>query len=268
MARYRAIVAYDGTAYNGFQRQADGIPTIQGAIEAALEAISGGFVRIKGAGRTDTGVHAAANVIAFDMEWRHAEDALLRALNVTLPMDIAIQRLERAAPDFHPRFDADSRTYRYVCYEAPVRNPLVERTAWHIHRRGAHDLAAMNEAAALIIGEHDFASFGNPTHGESTTRYVLRSAWHTERLAGITTEHRLLVYEVEANGFLHHMVRALVGTQVDVGSHQWTVADFAAAFAAKDRRRAKQTAPPNGLTLTDVRYPTPNDSGNAPLTGD
>ncbi len=220
-------------------------------------------MRINGAGRTDTGVHAAANVISFDIEWRHAEDALLRALNVTLPMDIAIQSLERADPDFHPRFDADSRLYRYVCYEAPQRHPLYERIAWHI--RGDHDLAAMNEAAAMIVGEHDFATFGNPTQGESTTRYVLNSVWHAEPLS---ENHRLLVYEVEANGFLHHMVRALVGTMIDVGSHKWTVETFAAAFAAKDRRRAKMTAPPNGLTLIEVRYKLPNNSGNAPLTGD
>jgi tRNA pseudouridine38-40 synthase len=179
-------------------------------------------------------------------------------------MDIAIQSLARATPGFHPRFDADSRVYRYVCYEAQQRHPLYERSAWHL--RGDHDLAAMNEAAALILGEHDFASFGNPTQGESTTRYVLNSVWHAERLS---EWQRLLVYEVEANGFLQHMVRALVGTMIDVGSHKWTVADFQAAFAAQDRRRAKMTAPPNGLTLIEVKYgKVPNDSGNAPLTGD
>jgi len=233
-------------------------------LETILERLTGQFIRIHGAGRTDTGVHAAANVISFDLEWPHADDALLRAINVTLPMDIAIQRLERAAPRFHPRFDATSRLYRYVVYEARHRHPLYWRTAWHV--REELDLAAMNEAAALILGEHDFASFGNATQGESTTRYVLRSVWQAEPLA---EDRRLLIYEVEANGFLHHMVRALVGNLIQVGTHKRTVADFSAAFAAKDRNRAKKTAPPHGLTLIEVKYGTiPNDSGNAPLTGD
>src|SRR5579872_919010 len=111
--RYRAIVAYEGFAYHGFQRLTEDLPTIQGTLEKAIAKISGQQVTVLGAGRTDAGVHATGQVIAFDLEWRHDEDDLIRAINATLPIDIAVQRLERTRPDFHPRYDARSRTYQY-----------------------------------------------------------------------------------------------------------------------------------------------------------
>jgi tRNA pseudouridine38-40 synthase len=260
--RFRAVVAYDGAPFYGFQRHADGKPTVQAALESALAKLNGRPVRVLGAGRTDRGVHASGNVVAFDLEWNHGEQTLIRALNATLPTEIAIQHLESTAPTFHPRFDAISRVYRYTCFEAAYRNPLYALNSWHVWAN--HDVARMNEAAALIHGEHDFATFGNPTQGDNTTRYVIHSAWMIERIASAQPA-RMLVYTVEANGFLHHMVRTLVGALIDVGSGKWSVAQFMDALQAADRGRAQHMAPPQGLVLVEVKYPAvmPGAPGSA-----
>ena len=132
MTRYRATLAYDGTAYAGFQRQAAGTPTIQGALEAAIERVCRQTVTVLGAGRTDAGVHASGQVIAFDVDWRHAASDLLRALNANLPTDIALQSIALAEAGFHPRFSARSRTYVYRFYPRRVRQPLWDRQAWFV----------------------------------------------------------------------------------------------------------------------------------------
>ncbi len=194
-------------------------------------------------------------MIAFDHDWRHADEALLRALNATLPTDIALQSLTRADPGFHPRFDATSRVYRYRVYNVKERNPLLEQRVWHY--RGALDLDAMNTTAALIHGEHDFATFGNPTQGESTIRRVFAAQWSAGTAEDAGSASRLLTFEVEANGFLHHMVRVLTGALVDVGAGRWTVDQFAEAFAARERGGARTMAPPQGLTLIAVKYEAP-----------
>ncbi len=246
------MIAYDGANYQGFQRQAPGVPSVQAAIEQALSAVIGQPIRVLGAARTDTGVHAAGQVIAFDVEddqWRHGERALLRALNAELPNDVAVQRLERAPNGFHPRFDAHSRMYCYRVYEAEQRQPLYARTAWHVY--GRLNVVAMNEVAAMLLGEHDFATFGAPTQGEGTIRQVISSEWTVEVLG---ESARLLTYQVEANGFLQRMVRALVGEIVDIGLGKRTLAEFTDAFQAADRSRARAMAPPHGLTLIEVNY--------------
>lgn len=247
--RYRAILAYDGTAYQGFQRLSHE-PTIQAEVERALAQVTGQQVRIIGAARTDTGVHAAGNVIAFDVNWRHEDWKLIKALNATLPTDIAVQGIERAEPGFHPRFDAKSREYEYTVYEAEHRHPLYAHSAWQV--RGSLNVPHMNEAAAALIGEHDFATFGAPTQGNVTIRTVYHSAWQAERL---NPTARWLHYQVEANGFLHHMVRVVVGAMIDVGLGRWSVVEFTDALRAAERSRARQMAPANGLTLTRVNYP-------------
>lgn len=254
--RYRAVIAYDGANYQGFQRQAIGVPSVQATVEQALAAVIGQPVRTLGAARTDTGVHAAGQVIAFDLadgQWRHDEQTLLRALNAELPDDVAVQRLERAPAGFHPRFDATSRTYCYRVYQAEQRHPLYARTAWYIY--GSLDVPAMNETAATVLGEHDFATFGAPTQGESTRRRVFRSEW-TAKAVGESA--RLLSYRIEANGFLQRMVRALVGEMVDIGLGKRTLAEFTGAFQAADRSRARAMAPPHGLTLIEVSFGTEN----------
>ncbi|MCZ7544022.1 MAG: tRNA pseudouridine(38-40) synthase TruA [Anaerolineae bacterium] len=242
--RYRATVAYDGAGYQGFQRQAPGTPTIQGAIEGALRRVAGQDITIMGAGRTDTGVHATGQVIAWDMAWRHAADDLLRAVNANLPCDIALQALEETRADFHPRFDAQSRTYQYDIDNAPVRHPLYTRTAWHVGR--PLDGLAMQAAAQHLLGEHDFAAFGRPPQGENTVRTVMRAAW--------AHDGRTFRFTIEANAFLQRMVRSLVGTMVEVGAGSISPVTFADILASADRARAAAPAPPHGLCLVSVHY--------------
>jgi tRNA pseudouridine38-40 synthase len=251
--RYRAILAYDGTEYRGFQRLAGDQPTIQGMVETAIARVSGQQVTVLGAGRTDAGVHATGQVIAFDLIWRHPDDDLLRAINATLPDDIAVQGLERAEPDFHPRFDAASRTYQYFVYEAPIRQPLMGRMSWWVRPPAYQRLNVdtMNWAAAKLLGVHDFASFGTPPQGEKTVRQVFRSEWEIE----VPTQGtRLISYRIEANAFLYRMVRSIVGTLVEIGLGRMSVEEFIDAFQARDRSRISRLAPAHGLTLVEVKY--------------
>lgn len=262
--RYRAIVAYEGSGYQGFQRQTHGGRSVVNQLEQALTDICGQPVEVVGAGRTDAGVHATGQVIAFDLDWRHTEQDLIRALNIRLPTDIAIQRVEGAEPGFNPRYDALSRTYEYCVYVAEARHPRFERQMWH--QTGALDSTAMNNAAALLIGAHDFASFGSPPRGDkgTTRRTVYQSAWHvaeTPPISGLcgrsflgAQQYQFYNYTIEANAFLYRMVRAIVGSLVEIGRGRMQLDAFADAFQAKDRSRIRHMAPPQGLTLVEVKY--------------
>jgi tRNA pseudouridine38-40 synthase len=248
--RYRATVAYDGARYNGFQRQASGIPTVQLALEEAIAEVTGQQVTVLGAGRTDTGVHAAGQVIAFDVGWKHSSDALINAINAVLPDDIALQDLTmlgevaEGSQGFHPRFSATARVYSYTVYPARQRNPLLRGRVWHVS--AALDVDAMRKAGALLIGVHDFAAFGKPTQGEVTVRRLVRSEW--------IEDTPLLVYYVEANGFLKHMVRRMVGALVAVGRGSPTVDEFEAIFHSRKISWGIKLAPPQGLVLEQVKY--------------
>ena len=258
MTRYRATIAYDGTGYHGFQRQApEHEPTIQGEIERALTKIGQSGVTVLGSGRTDAGVHASGQVIAFNAEWRHSRQDLQHALNATLPADIAVLDLDEAACDFHPRYDAVSREYVYTIYNAPVRHPLYRLNALHI--ADPLDVKAMDAAAAELVGEHDFAAFGLPTAGDVTVRRMLKAECRAElpspkgespSLGGL----RLVRLELEANGFLYRMVRSIVGTLLRVGRGEMTLDQFRAVMESRDRSRAGATVPPQGLCLTRVNY--------------
>jgi tRNA pseudouridine38-40 synthase len=241
--RVKAIVTYDGTDFVGFQRQATG-RTVQGVLEAALESITGRQVRVVASGRTDAGVHADGQVIAFDTDWRHSLTDLQRAVNAVLPQDSAVRELMRAAADFHPRYDALSRRYRYTIYNALVRSPLARRTSLHCPMR--LDLNAMKVATGFIVGEHDFAAFGRPTQGKNTVRRVFDASW--------IAEPPWLYFEIEANAFLFRMVRSVVGTLLQVGQGRLSPANFAAVLASGDRSQAGQTAPAFGLCLIRVKY--------------
>ena len=245
MTRYRATVAYDGTGYHGFQRQAaEYEPTIQGEVERALTKIGQPDVTILGSGRTDAGVHATGQVIAFNAEWRHGLDDLQRALNTMLPADIAVLDVHEAAPDFHPRYDAVSREYVYTIYNAPVRHPLKRMYALHV--AGPLDVTSMNVAVVTLVGEHDFAAFGNPTVGEVTMRRMRR--------AQVRAEPPFICVELEANGFLYRMARSIVGTLLAVGRGGMTLDEFRAVLESRDRSRAEAVAPAHGLCLTRVSY--------------
>lgn len=251
MTRYRATLAYDGTVYQGFQRQAGETPTIQGAVEQAIAAVTGQATTVMAAGRTDTGVHATGQVIAFDVNWQRDDTVLMRALNALLPDDIALQDISRHE-EFHPRFDAVSRVYKYTVIVAQQRQPLLRYRAWHI--RGTLDVQAMEKAAHLLVGEHDFAAFGKPPQGESTVRTVLASEW---QVASPTDDQpfETWTYTIEANAFLQHMVRRVVGALVDVGRGRWTVEHFRAAFERARLMEKGTIAPPHGLVLVKVCYP-------------
>lgn len=253
-------LAYDGTAYHGFQAQA-GVPTVQGTLETALVRFAQLHGRVAGAGRTDAGVHATGQVIAVEVAWRHPVASLQAAWNAHLPPDMVVYDLVEAPAGFHPRFSAYRRTYRYtvVVWETSGarRWPLADRFAWTVTR--PLDLGAMNRAAAQWVGTHDFATFGRPTQGESTVRTVTAAQWEVIPAQHDPPDSRRLVFTITANGFLHNMVRCLVGTCVAVGQGEWTPTDVAEALAARDRRRTAPPAPPQGLVLEQVAYPPAYD---------
>lgn len=241
----RAIVAYDGTEFSGFQRQTNA-RSVQGELERAIEQITSQKASVTGAGRTDAGVHASGQVIAFETEWKHLLDALHRALNVTLAEDVAVTTLEIAPAKFHPRYDALSRTYEYTIIQSDVRQPLARRYAWQIGR--ALDVESMNIAAARLIGEHDFVAFGSAPSGsgESTIRRVLRAEW---RKTGDK-----VMFEIEANAFLFRMVRRIVATLARVGMGELSADEVSELLDSRNPDRVKGAAPACGLCLVKVSY--------------
>jgi tRNA pseudouridine38-40 synthase len=244
MTRYRALVEYDGTDFLGYQRQRAGTRTVQGELERILSQLARQPVIITGAGRTDTGVHALGQVISFTIEWRHDAQALQRALNANLPDDIAVRNVRQADEAFHPRFDARRRTYVYYVYSAEVCSPIRRLHSWHV--RTPVNLLLMNRAAAVLVGVHDFATFGMPPQGVSTIREVFAAGWQAQ--------DGFLVFQIAANAFLYRMVRSLVGSLVMVGIGAWQVDDFLKAFEACDRNRSAAAAPPQGLYLASISY--------------
>jgi tRNA pseudouridine38-40 synthase len=247
--RYRAALSYDGAAYQGFQRQAGDTPTIQLAVEEAIARITQQRVTVIGAGRTDTGVHASKQVIAFEVEWKHESASLLRALNSVLPEDIALQDIAEAPPSFHPRFSATARQYRYTVIVTEQRQPLLRQRSWQLRERLAQEL--MHTAAQMLIGSHDFGAFGKSPDGGHTIRAVEKACWHTSTQGSMTVYE----YEVIANAFLQHMVRRMVGSMVDVGRGRLTLEQFEDAFRRVDLTVFKTLAPPQGLVLEAVFYP-------------
>ncbi|MBW7885965.1 MAG: tRNA pseudouridine(38-40) synthase TruA [Caldilineaceae bacterium] len=258
-----ALVAYDGTGYHGFQYQSNA-PSIQGALEMALDACAERSGRVIGAGRTDAGVHATGQVIAVRVRWRHSLTDLQRAWNAHLPPAVVVRRVREAPEGFHPRFSAVSRTYRYTVQwyrpedgrAAPQRSPLTDRFA--LFETRPLDVEAMNRAAALLVGRHDFASFGQAPQGENTERTLLAARWQlvsvTPAALGPYPGQRL-VFSVTADAFLRQMVRNLVGTLLAVGRGEWTPEDVQAALAACERSRSAPPVPPQGLVLEKVTYP-------------
>lgn len=244
MRTLKCVIAYDGTAYQGWQRQASG-PTIQAAIEDAFVPLLGLAPTVTGAGRTDAGVHALGQVASVRVDSRLPADAIRRALNVRLAPDIRVLSVEDAAPEFHARFDAVGKTYRYRLVTAEVVPPFDRWFVWHLPAR--LDTDAMREAAASLVGRHDFAVFQSAHSSVTdTVRTVTRVDLHA---AGDG-----LVIETHGDGFLRHMVRAMVGTLVDVGAGRRTPASIPALLRGRDRGQAGDTAPAQGLMLVSVDY--------------
>lgn len=249
--RYRAVVEYDGTDFSGYQIQAVG-RTVQGELETTLHRVTQQYVRVDGAGRTDAGVHATGQVIAFNIAWKHSIKDLHRALNATLPHDVVISNLTITDRDFHPRFKALSRTYWYTIVNRPWPSALQRRYAYQVAR--VLDAEAMNQASQVLLGSHDFSSFGKPPQGEVTIRHVIQADWSVE------ADCRLR-FCITANAFLYRMVRKIVGTLVQVGLGQLTVDDVKRILEAKDLARSAPPAPAHGLCLVKVSYPESSTTG-------
>lgn len=251
MRTIKLTIAYDGTHYAGWQFQPDR-PTVQGAIEAALEQIVGQRARVAGSGRTDAGVHALGQVASFDTTTRLAADVLRRALNARLPHDIAVLTAADAPPGFHATADAIRKRYRYMIHDGPIRDVFGRRYCWHVYQR--LDAERMHRAAQACMGTHDFASFenrGSPRENSVRTIFdvaVYRDGDETNRVA----------IEVEADGFLYNMVRNIVGTLVEVGRHARSEEWVGEGLAACDRSATGPTAPPEGLVLLRVKYDLPD----------
>jgi tRNA pseudouridine38-40 synthase len=245
MARYKAILAYDGTAYSGFQRQPNA-PTVQGEFETALRLVGWLGDSTLGAGRTDSGVHASGQVIAFDFDWAHSPDDLRNALNAHLPDDIAVREVGEAAAHFHPRYDAVARRYAYRILRDGVRHPLRERYAWRV--RDPLDPDLLGELAGNFLGTMDFSGFGSPPDDRtSPVRTVTISRWQPD-----ADELR---YEVEANAFLFRMVRRMVFAQIETATGRLAGNTIERLLNRADPGMLQGMAPPHGLCLVSVRYP-------------
>lgn len=256
MALYQLILAYDGTDFCGFQRQGK-TRTVQGVFEHALLELGWNESAILFAGRTDSGVHASGQVISFSLDWHHSSATLQNALNSKLPDDVSVLKVSKAEADFHPRYDASSRTYCYTIYQLPGRQPLIERFAWRIWPEMNGNL--LNDAAGLFLGKHDFSAFGRAMKpGSSTVREVKRSWWHKTETGW--------QYEIEANAFLYHMVRRLVYVQVSFARGRLQFSDLELGLTHQVKMKPG-IAPAHGLVLSHVsydgiRYKEAEDEGN------
>lgn len=243
MARYQLILAYDGTHFYGFQRQGRQ-RTVQIEVEAALRKLGWQGKTLLAAGRTDSGVHAAGQVVAVDLDWQHTPEELGHALNAHLPEDIAVKDVLPTNPNFHPRYDAVARCYEYHIYCEPQRNPLYERYAWRVWP--AIDLTILEAAAELFGGTHDFVAFGTPPRtGGSTQRTIMATGWRK-------AEERLR-FEVTADAFLYHMVRRMVFVQVAVAQGKISLKDLEMAIH-QATALPPGLAPAKGLVLKQVVY--------------
>ncbi|MBN1248350.1 MAG: tRNA pseudouridine(38-40) synthase TruA [Anaerolineae bacterium] len=241
--RFKAVVAYDGTDYGGYQIQ-NNAPTIQADIERVLAKLTNTEIRVLASGRTDAGVHAEGQVIAFDADWGHSVADLHRGMNALLPSQIAVVELSEVDARFHPRFDALSRSYRYTIYCAPVRDPMVDRYSLHVARD--LDVGAMAEATRCLIGRHDFEAFGSPPQGDNAVRHVLGAEW--------TCDQQWLTFDIEADAFLYRMVRMLVGTLLRVGYGALLPEEFKEILDTRDRQKAGPAITAKGLCLKSVTY--------------
>jgi tRNA pseudouridine38-40 synthase len=259
MPLYRITLAYDGTEFQGWQRQAGGRRTVQGVVEDALARLAGGPVRVAGAGRTDAGVHAWGQVASFDLPRQLGPDALARALNGLLPEDVRVLDAAPAPPGFHARRSAVAKSYRYLLDCGGVRLPARRRMAAWIPWR--LDPGAVAEAAALYVGRHDFASLASAGGSVKTTVRAVSGSCARFVEAGApgeawpTPPGATLIYDVTADGFLRKMVRSLVGGLVAAGRGALTVEELRRALEARDRRAWPPPAPASGLALVSVRYP-------------
>ncbi len=242
MPTYRLEVAYDGTGFHGYARQ-PARRTVQGELEAALSKHVPGVVTSV-AGRTDRGVHATGQVVSFSTDDVLDTERVLRSLNRQLGDEIAVTGITLEGDDFHARFSATSRAYRYRVLNRAIHDPLLARTVWHVAE--ALDIDTMNQGAALLVGEHDFTSFCRRADESSLVRRVLWAEWQRH--------DDLIEFSIGANAFCHQMVRSIVMALVDVGRGRLQPNDVKLILDARDRQGSRGVAPPQGLTLVQVGY--------------
>lgn len=248
LKNFRITIEYDGGNYAGWQCQKNQ-RTLQGEIESALGTMVGRPVRIAASGRTDAGVHALGQVASFRCDTRLSPEIFQKGLNSMLGDDIVIRDCREADDAFHARFDAVGKTYHYHILNRPLPSATRRRHVWYIRR--TLDTEAMQIAADILTGEHDFSAFeGTGSPRAHSVRIVTRAKF-------ARNDDGTIVFKISANGFLRFMVRNIVGTLVDVGHHKITPADFKEILESRDRGRAGATAPPQGLFLIKVRYPDP-----------
>ncbi len=257
MERYQVILAYDGSHFKGFQRQANA-RSVQGVVEESLRKLGWQGSSILAAGRTDTGVHAQGQVIAFDLDWRHPALDLQAALNTYLPSDVVARQVKQVCPSFHPRHDASWRKYLYRIYCQPVRDPLLEPYAWRVWPEV--ELGNLHKAALPLVGTYDFGAFGSAPQAKGhTIRKVLHADWKEQQ--------PYLVFEITGQAFLYHMVRRLVFEQVAVAQSKLPFDDLLEALQSgkgasvreSNRERLNSRlvhglAPAHGLVLAEVHY--------------
>ena len=259
----KLTIAYDGTNYAGWQRQTNGL-AIQQVLEEQIAIIVGAHNPLNAAGRTDSGVHAAAQVASITIDHPISCELLQRALNARLKTgDIRIRAIDEMPDRWDARIYAKSKTYRYALWNGPIPSPFFRHVVWHVP--APLDVDRMVRATAALIGEHDFVAFqGRRSDVKTTVRRVLAAEMtemniHSDQPIALSpldhaADGRLFRFEITGTGFLRHMVRTIVGTLADIGRGQLEVDDMAAIIASRDRRRAGQTAPPHGLMLWKVSY--------------
>ena len=246
MARYKITLAYDGSNFAGSQKQANS-RTVQGELENALAQIGWTDRSVLMAGRTDAGVHASGQVATFDFnEWNRNSEKLLNAINARLPKDIAVKKLQKVANQFHPRFDATSRTYRYRLFHKSIREPLREKFEWHVWAK--FDADALKESASVFLGKHDFSAFGSKTSSDGTTIRTISMCQWKKKPNG---EYQ---FEVSADAFLYRMVRRMVHVQISVAQGKCSVKDVEHALSKKQVKLPSGLAPAHGLTLIKIDY--------------
>ena len=242
--RFQIRISYDGTEFHGSQYQPE-LRTVQGELEKKLPKINWNGKTVLFAGRTDAGVHAAGQVIAIDIDWKHTEKELQKAINAVLPQDISAVEVKRTKVDFHPRYQALSREYHYQIINSPTRDPLQERYIWRVWPK--LDVELIEEASRHLIGSHDFAAFGKPHQpGGSTIREITRAVWRKEGSK--------LVFELEGNAFLYHMVRRIVAVLVKIGQGIEPENSIEKYLDNPGGPEAQGLAPAQGLSLVEVKY--------------